>query len=111
MLQDVDAVVHLAAISNDPMGKAYEDVTLDINYQAGIRLAGLAKRAGVRSFVFASSCSVYGAADDRPRTERSEVHPLTAYARSKVLTEEGASRAGRPRVSGCLACDSPRHAA
>jgi nucleoside-diphosphate-sugar epimerase len=89
ILQDVDAIVHLAAISNDPMGKAYEGVTLDINYQAGIRLARLAKSVGVRSFVFASSCSVYGAAEDRPRTELSEVRPLTAYARSKVLTEEG----------------------
>jgi nucleoside-diphosphate-sugar epimerase len=89
LLQDVEAIVHLAAISNDPMGKAYEEVTLDINYQAGIRLARFAKSAGVRSFVFASSCSVYGAAEDRPRTENSEVSPLTAYARSKVLTEEG----------------------
>jgi nucleoside-diphosphate-sugar epimerase len=89
LLVGVDAVVHLAAISNDPIGNAYEDVTLDVNYRAGIELARQAKAAGVRSFVFASSCSVYGSADDRPRTERSEVSPLTAYARSKVLSEEG----------------------
>jgi nucleoside-diphosphate-sugar epimerase len=89
ILDGVDAVVHLAAISNDPIGNAYESVTLDVNYRAGIDLARQARAAGVRSFVFASSCSVYGSADDRPRTERSEVSPLTAYARSKVLTEEG----------------------
>jgi nucleoside-diphosphate-sugar epimerase len=89
LLGGVDAVVHLAAISNDPMGKTYEDVTHDVNYRAGIELAFQAKAAGVRSFVFASSCSVYGSADDRPRTEQSELSPLTAYAKSKVLTEQG----------------------
>jgi nucleoside-diphosphate-sugar epimerase len=89
LLAGVDSVVHLAAISNDPIGNAYEDVTLDVNYRAGIELARRAKAAGVRSFVFASSCSVYGSAADRPRTESSEVSPLTAYAKSKVLSEEG----------------------
>ena len=89
LLEGVDAVVHLAAISNDPMGNAFEDVTFDVNYRAGIELARKAKAAGVRSFVFASSCSVYGSADDQPRTEQSDVDPLTAYAKSKVLTEEG----------------------
>ena len=69
------------------MSHTYEDVTLDVNYRSGIELARQAKAAGIGSFVFASSCSVYGAADDRARTERSEVAPLTAYARSKVLTE------------------------
>ena len=88
-LEGVDAVVHLAAVSNDPMGNAYETVTLDINCRAGLELARQAKAAGARSFVFASSCSVYGSADDRPRTEQSDLAPLTAYARSKVLTEEG----------------------
>jgi nucleoside-diphosphate-sugar epimerase len=83
----IDAVVHLAAISNDPMGNLYEGPTVDINYRASIELARKARAAGVRSFVFASSCSVYGSAGERARTERSEVNPLTAYARSKVLTE------------------------
>ena len=105
LLDGVDAVVHLAAISNDPMGNAYEEVTLDVNYRAGIELARQAKAAGVRSFVFASSCSVYGSADDRPRTERSEVSPLTAYAKSKVLTEQGCGSWPRP-ISACPACDS-----
>jgi nucleoside-diphosphate-sugar epimerase len=89
VLAGVDAVVHLAAISNDPMGNAYRDVTFAVNYRAGLELARQAKAAGVRSFVFASSCSVYGFADDRPRTELSEVNPLTSYAQSKVLTEQG----------------------
>lgn len=91
VLPGVDAVVHLAAISNDPMGNVYEDVTFDVNYRAAIALATQAKAVGVRSFVFASSCSVYGSADDKPRTERSEVSPLTAYAKTKVLTEQGLS--------------------
>lgn len=89
VLAGVDAVVHLAAISNDPMGQAYEDVTMEINHRASVALAAQAKAAGVGSFVFASSCSVYGFADDQPRTEQSSVAPLTAYARSKVATEEG----------------------
>ena len=63
-------------------------MTFDVNYRAGMSCAMQAKAAGVRSFVFASSCSVYGFADDGPRTEQSEVSPLTAYAKSKVLTEQ-----------------------
>lgn len=87
VLDGVDAIVHLAAISNDPMGNKFEQVTLDINNQASVELARKAKNAGVKSFVFASSCSVYGFAEEGARTEQSEVNPLTAYARSKVLTE------------------------
>lgn len=82
-----DAVVHLAAISNDPMGNLYESVTLDINHRASVDLAVKAKSAGVKSFVFSSSCSLYGSAEDRPRTEESTLNPLTAYARSKAYTE------------------------
>jgi nucleoside-diphosphate-sugar epimerase len=87
LLEGVEAVVHLAALSNDPMGNSYEEITLDINYRSSVELARRAKRAGVRSFAFASSCSVYGSADSGARTEDSEVNPLTAYARSKVMTE------------------------
>jgi nucleoside-diphosphate-sugar epimerase len=87
LLDGVDAVVHLAALSNDPIGNQYEDVTFDINYRASVALARRAKRAGVRSFAFASSCSVYGSAESGPRNEQSPVNPLTAYARSKVMTE------------------------
>ena len=86
--QGVDCVVHLAAISNDPMGNKYEDVTLEINHKSSIKLAQMAKDAGVSSFVFASSCSMYGSADDSAKTERATLNPLTAYARSKVFTEK-----------------------
>jgi len=87
LFQGFDAVVHLAAISNDPMGNTFEDVTFDVNFQASVNLAKQAKAAGVKSFVFASSCSMYGFADDTPRKETSPLNPLTAYAKSKVLTE------------------------
>ncbi|MBL9173991.1 MAG: SDR family oxidoreductase [Verrucomicrobiales bacterium] len=87
LLTGVDAVVHLAALSNDPMGNQFEEVTLEINHRAGLAIAQAARRARVRSFVFASSCSVYGFAADGARTEGSSLDPLTAYARSKVLLE------------------------
>jgi nucleoside-diphosphate-sugar epimerase len=87
VLDGVDAVVHLAAISNDPMGNAYERVTADINHCGTLAVARAARAAGVKRFVFASSCSVYGFAEDGARNERSAVNPLTAYARSKVASE------------------------
>ncbi len=87
ILEGVDAIVHLAGISNDPIGNRFEEVTLDINHRASIELAKKASKAGVRSFVFASSCSMYGEAEDSARTENSPLNPLTAYARSKVFTE------------------------
>jgi nucleoside-diphosphate-sugar epimerase len=87
LLEGVDTVISLAAISNDPIGNKYEDVTLDINYKSAIEIAKKAKKAGVRNYIFASSCSVYGAAGDEARTENSELNPLTAYAKSKVFTE------------------------
>ncbi len=87
VLKDIDVIVHLAAISNDPMGNKFEDVTLDINYRASINLAKIAKNVGVKAFVFASSCSMYGAAEHNAKTENSTLNPLTAYAKSKVYTE------------------------
>lgn len=95
-LAGVDAVVHLAAISNDPMGNAFEGVTLAVNRDASVRLARLAREAGAKAFVFASSCSVYGQADEAARTEESQVAPLTAYARSKVETEAAIAPLARP---------------
>lgn len=86
-ISGVDAIVHLAGISNDPIGNRFEEVTLDINHRASVELARKAKEAGVRSFIFASSCSMYGAAGDSARTEESALNPLTAYAKSKVFTE------------------------
>lgn len=87
MLEDVDAVVHLAAISNDPIGNAFEEVTYAVNEEATVELGRRAREAGVRRFVFASSCSIYGFAEDGPRTEDSPLDPLTAYSRSKVQAE------------------------
>jgi nucleoside-diphosphate-sugar epimerase len=87
ILRGFDSVIYLAAISNDPMGNVFEKPTLDINYHAAIDITKKAKANGVKSFVFASSCSVYGFADTAPRTETSEVNPLTAYAKSKVYAE------------------------
>ncbi|MGE0646100.1 MAG: NAD-dependent epimerase/dehydratase family protein [Nitrospira sp.] len=87
ILQGIDAVIHLCAISNDPMGATFEQVTIDINHQASINLAQKAKRAGVKKFVFASSCSVYGFAEGGARREEDTLNPLTAYAKSKVQTE------------------------
>jgi len=86
-LRNVDAIVHLAAISNDPMGNEFEAVTFDINHRASIELAKKAKEAGAKAFVYASSCSMYGAGGTDAKTEESQLNPLTAYAKSKVYTE------------------------
>jgi nucleoside-diphosphate-sugar epimerase len=88
VLEGADVVINLAAISNDPMGTKFEEVTLDVNHKSGIKLAKRAKELNVKSFVFASSCSMYGAASDGAKTEDSTLNPLTAYARSKVFTEQ-----------------------
>ena len=87
LLTDVDAVVYLAALSNDPLGNAFETATFDINHRASVSMAQAAKEAGANAFIYASSCSVYGYAEDGARTEESPVNPLTAYAKSKVWTE------------------------
>lgn len=88
-LEGIDAVIHLAAISNDPIGTRFGATTDDINRSASIRVAEAAAEAGVKHFVFASSCSIYGfAADGRPRCESDLVNPLTAYAKSKIATED-----------------------
>ncbi len=94
LLEGVDAVVHLAAVSNDPMGNKFERVTEDVNYRASVDLAKKAQRAGVSHFVFASSCSVYGFAPGAPRKEADELNPQTAYAKSKVNTEKGLADLG-----------------
>ena len=86
-LEEIDAVVHLAAISNDPMGNEFEEITQQINRHSSLRLAKLAIEMGVKSFVFASSCSMYGQAEGGPRKETDPTNPLTAYARSKIYTE------------------------
>lgn len=88
VFEGIDVVIHLAAISNDPMGMRFEEVTMDVNYRSSIKIARMAKEAGAKVFIFASSCSMYGAAEGRPKTENSLLNPLTAYARSKVYTEQ-----------------------
>ena len=88
IFKDVDAVVYLSALSNDPMGNRFEGQTNEINHLQCVRLALSAKEAGVKKFVFASSCSIYGLADTTPRTESCDLNPLTAYARSKVAAEQ-----------------------
>lgn len=87
LLEGVDAVVHLAALSNDPIGTKFAKPTRDVNYKASTRLAAMARDAGVKSFVFASSCSVYGEAGEAARRETDGTNPLTAYAQSKIDTE------------------------
>ena len=103
ILMGIDGIVHLCAISNDPMGANFEQVTVDINHRASIELARKAKRAGVKKFVFASSCSVYGFAEGGPRREGDALNPLTAYAKSKVDTERDlASLASESFTTTCL---------
>lgn len=87
-LKGYDAVVQLAAISNDPMGNKFQAVTLDINQNSTVSMARAAAAAGVKNFVFASSCSVYGIADGPPRKETDALNPITAYAKSKIGAEE-----------------------
>ena len=108
LLDGVDAVVHLAAISNDPMGNRFEAVTEAINEKASIRLAELAKDRGVGHFVFASSCSIYGFAEGRPRRESDPLNPLTAYARSKVGTENALRSDNSGRMTACGMSDRLR---
>jgi UDP-glucose 4-epimerase len=87
-LRGYDTVVQLAAISNDPMGNRFHDVTLDVNQKATVSLGKMAAAAGVKNFVFASSCSVYGIADGPPRKEADPLNPITAYAKSKIESEQ-----------------------
>jgi nucleoside-diphosphate-sugar epimerase len=91
-LTGFDCVMHLAAISNDPMGDLDEEITLSINRAGSIRLAEIAKQAGVPRFLFSGSCSVYGKGEKLDLDESDPLHPLTAYARSKIDTEAAVAR-------------------
>lgn len=102
MLAGYSAVVQLAAVSNDPMGNRFAAVTTDINQHATVAIARAASLAGVRSFVFASSCSIYGVAHGAPRSETDAVAPVTAYARSKVGAEDALATIDGDMVITCL---------
>jgi nucleoside-diphosphate-sugar epimerase len=86
-----DAVIHLAALSNDPLGDLDPELTYAINWRASVQLARLAKEAGVSRFLFSSSCSLYGASDDGFLTEEAGFNPVTPYGESKIRTEEEVS--------------------
>ena len=101
-LTGYDAIVQLAAISNDPMGNKFQKVTLDINQNTTVSIARAAAAAGVKNFVFASSCSVYGVADGPARKETDALNPITAYAKSKIGAEEELAAIDTGMVVTCL---------
>ena len=98
-LEGFDAVIHLAALSNDPLGDLNPDITYDINHTASVRLARLAKEAGVARFLYSSSCSSYGKAGDDRVDETAELRPITPYAISKVRVEQDVARLADDRFS------------
>lgn len=97
-LKGFDAVIHLAALSNDPLGCLDENLTFDINHKGSVRMAEAAREAGVKRFVFASSCSLYGFAN-KVLTEKDGANPQTAYGKAKVMAEEAISKLATPTFS------------
>jgi nucleoside-diphosphate-sugar epimerase len=115
-LTGADAVVHLAALSNDPLGELRPELTREINYEATVGVARAARDAGVSRFVFASSCSMYGATDSGGAVdERAPLRPLSEYARSKIRSEEALEELARDGFSPVFMRNataygaSPRH--
>jgi nucleoside-diphosphate-sugar epimerase len=98
-LEGVDAIVHMAELSNDPTGQLAPHITYDINHKASVRLAMLARAAGVERFVYMSSCSAYGVATAGHVTEDSAVNPQTAYAVCKTLVERDVAPMADDRFS------------
>ena len=91
-LDDFEAVIHLANLSNDPLGNLNPDLTFEINHRASVRLAELAKEAGVSRYLFSSSCSLYGAAGEDYVDETADFNPVTPYGHAKVMAEEDIRR-------------------
>jgi nucleoside-diphosphate-sugar epimerase len=91
-LAGFDAILHLAALSNDPLGNINPQLTYEINHVASVRLAKLARQAGVSRFIFSSSCSTYGSAGDDLLTEEAAFNPITPYGHSKVLVEQDVAK-------------------
>jgi nucleoside-diphosphate-sugar epimerase len=98
-LKGLDAVIHLAALSNDPLGNLDATLTYDINHLASVRLAEVAKQAGVSRFVFSSSCSTYGSAGDDFLEEGAALNPVTPYGESKVRVEQDIARLADDRFT------------
>ena len=114
-LKGFDAIIHLAGLSNDPLGNLNPDLTYDINHRASVRLARLAKEAGVPRYLFSSSCSTYGAAGEKIMDEAAEFNPVTPYGHSKVLVEQDVTKLASPNFSPTFLRNatayglSPRH--
>src|SRR5437016_6748689 len=114
-LEGFDAVLHLAGLSNDPLGNLNPDLTYEINHHASVHLAQCAKQSGVERFVFSSSCSTYGAAGDKILDESAEFNPVTPYGASKVLVEQDVALLAGPEFSPVFLRNataygvSPRH--
>jgi len=98
-LEGFEAIIHLAALSNDPTGELQPVLTDAINHKASVRLAKLARSVGVKRFIFSSSCSIYGAGQTKCLDENAAFRPLTAYARSKVDTEADIHKLASPEFS------------
>lgn len=110
-LKGVDAIIHLAGLSNDVLGDLNQDLTYDINHHASVRMAAMAKEMGISRFVFASSCSNYGAAGDRVQDEQGELHPVTAYAISKVRVERDLAQLADDKFSPVIMRNSTAYGA
>ena len=98
-LAGIDALIHLAGLSNDMLGDLNPELTYAINHAASVRLAEMAKELGIERYVFASSCSNYGAAGDKTQDESGDLNPVTPYAKSKVMVERDVSQLADDRFS------------
>src|SRR4051812_16962151 len=98
-LRGMDAIVHMGELSNDPLGQLAPNITYDINHAGSVRLAEIARNAGVKRFIYMSSCSVYGVAEGDYVDEQSPTSPQTAYAVCKTLVERDLKPLARPGFS------------